>query len=355
MSLPSVSVVMAVFNGARYLPETLASLGSQTFKDFEIVIVDDGSTDATPSILKEFAESDPRCRIITQPNKGQVAARNLGVEAAKAPLIAWLDADDIAEKERFARQVDFLRAHPRVAAVGSAITLIDENGVEAGVTFYPEGAAEVAASMTKTCALAHSAVMMRKAPFLGIGGYRQALLHAEDYDLWLRLLDHYDAHNLKEPLLRYRQHGGSVSFRHRRQQSLAAMAARHSTKARRAGGPDPLDGRSQPVDGNIFAELAIPPPEEAVFRFECLASCVADRLNTAMEAWIVENLVRSWELRDHLPRGRYVRRCLVPYVRMRWQQDDRREAFRWLGRALMRAPLACLFQLMLLPLRKPIP
>ena len=355
MSLPSVTVVMAVFNGARYLPETLASLRSQTFKDFEIVVVDDGSTDDTPAILAEFARSDERCRIITQPNKGQVAARNLGVEAAKAPLIAWLDADDIAEKDRFARQVDFLGAHPRVAAVGSAITLIDQDGVEGAVASYPEGAAEVAASMSKTCALAHSAVMMRKAPFLTIGGYRQPFLHAEDYDLWLRLLDHHDAHNLREPLLRYRQHGGSLSFRHRRQQSLAALAARHCTRARRAGRPDPFDGRKELVDGNVFTQLSISSEEEAVFRFECLASCVADRLNATMDAWIIENLDRSWELREHLPRGRYARRCLAPYVRMRWKEGNRREALRWLGRALMRAPLACLWQLAVLSLRQPSP
>jgi glycosyltransferase involved in cell wall biosynthesis len=346
---------MPVFNGARHLPETLACLGRQTFTDFEIIIVDDGSTDDTPRILAEFARSDQRCRVITQANKGQVAARNLGVGAAKAPLIAWLDADDIAEKDRFARQVDFLRTHPQVAAVGSAITLIDQDGVEGGVASYPEGAAEVAASMSKTCALAHSAVMMRKAPFLAIGGYRQPFLHAEDYDLWLRLLDHHDAHNLREPLLRYRQHGGSVSFRHRRQQSLAALAARHCTRARRAGRPDPFDGRKELVDGNIFAELAITPAEEAVFRFECLASCVADRLNATMDAWIIENLDRSWELRAHLPRGRYARRCLAPFVHMRWKEGNRSEALRWLGRALMRAPFACLWQLAVLSLRRPPP
>lgn len=352
---PAVSVVMPVHNGARYVTESLESLRRQSFTDFEIVVVDDGSSDDTPRILAEFATSEPRCRIITQPNQGQAVARDLGVKEAKAPLIAWLDADDIAEETRLARQVAFLGAHPHVAAVGSAIRLIDGEGRVTGLAPYPCGSAEVATAMSTECALAHSAVTMRKAAFMKVGGYRQAFLHAEDYDLWLRLLDEHAVDNLKEPLVRYRQHGGSVSFRYRRQQSLAALAAKHCMRARRAGRPDPYAGRTKLMDESLFADLSIPPQEEALFRFECLASCLTGPLTASMDAWIVENLGRTWELRGLLPRGRYVHRCLCPYVRMRWRDGNKAEALRWLARALTRAPLACLSRLLSPLFRKTSP
>jgi len=339
---PAVSVVMAVFNGDRYLPETLASLRAQTFADFEIIVVDDGSTDDTARILADFAGQDGRCRIITQTNQGQVAARNLGAAQAAAPLLAWLDADDVAEPERLAKQTDYLRVHPEIAALGSALRIIDATSTELSVQPYPVGSVAVANRMLEESALAHSAVMMRREVFLKIGGYRSAFLHAEDYDLWLRLLDRYAADNLPEPLVRYRQHADSLSFRSRRQQSLAAFAARYAARARRAGKPDPFINRALPINGEIFGELSVTSADEAAFRFACLTSCLNPAGQAIEDAWITENLQRSWALRRHLPRGRYVRRCLIPYAHRAWNQGRRGEALGWLWKAITRAPLtAC--------------
>jgi glycosyltransferase involved in cell wall biosynthesis len=344
--IPAVSVVMAVFNGARFLPETLASLQAQTLGDFEIVIVDDGSTDDTPRLLDAFARAEPRCRILTQTNQGQVAARNLGVRSAKAPLIAWLDADDIAEPERFALQRAHLDSHPELAAVGSAIRTIDENSQVTAIVPYPTGPANVAQAMLSSSALAHSAVMMRRAAFMAIGGYREALLHTEDYDLWLRLLDGHSVDNLPMPLVRYRIHGGSISFRHRRQQSLAAFAARHSAAERRAGRPDPLEGRLTPVGDEIFAELSIGAADEGAFRLECLAAALHPAGQPLEGAWLEDNIARTWELRGHLPRGRHVRRCLVPYARRAWSLRHWKESLVWLARAFSRQPLAACWRLL---------
>ncbi|MEY3530392.1 MAG: hypothetical protein RLZ70_1460 [Verrucomicrobiota bacterium] len=344
--IPAVSVVMAVFNGARFLPETLASLQAQTMCDFEIVIVDDGSTDDTPRLLNVFAQSEPRCRILTQTNQGQVAARNLGAHSARASLIAWLDADDIAEPERLQLQRAHLEAHPNLAAVGSSIRTINENSEVTATVPYPTGSANVAQAMRSGSALAHSAVMMRREVFLAIGGYREALLHAEDYDLWLRLLDRHSADNLPVPLVRYRMHGGSLSFRRRRQQSLAAFAARHSAAERRAGRPDPLEGRPTAVGDDIFAELAIGPAEEGAFRLECLAAALHPAGQPLEEAWLEDNVARAWELRDHLPRGRHVRRCLIPYARRAWSLRRWKESLGWLAKAFSRHPLAASWRLL---------
>jgi glycosyltransferase involved in cell wall biosynthesis len=337
---------MAVYNGARFLPETLASLQSQDMSDFEIVIVDDGSTDETPRLLNAFAQVEPRCRILTQTNQGQVAARNLGARSATAPLIAWLDADDIAEPERLSTQRAHLEAHPGLGAIGSAIRTIDEASAVTATVPYPTGPDKVAQAMRSGSALAHSAVMMRRDIFMEIGGYREALLHAEDYDLWLRLLDAHSADNLPSTLVRYRMHRGSLSFRRRRQQSLAAFAARHCAAERRAGRPDPLEGRRDPVGDEIFSEWTIDQAEEAAFRMECLASALHPAGQPIEEAWLADNLRRSWELRHHLPRGRHVRRCLVPYARRAWSLRRWRESLSWLARAFFRQPLAASWRLL---------
>ena len=137
MLSPSLSVVMAVYNGERWLAETLASLSSQTFGDFEIVAIDDGSTDGSAAILAEAAARDARYRIITQANRGLVASLNRGLAESRAPLVARIDADDVAEPERFARQVAFLQAHPEVAALGSAIRIIGPDGASAACRPIP--------------------------------------------------------------------------------------------------------------------------------------------------------------------------------------------------------------------------
>lgn len=338
--IPAVSVVMAVHDGERWLAETLASLSAQTFGDFEVVVIDDGSTDGSAAILAAAAGRDARYRIVTQPNRGLVASLNRGLDEARAPLVARIDADDVAEPERFARQVAFLSARPEVAAVGSAIRIIDGDGRLLRLQAYPSGPAAVAKAMLKGCALAHPAVMMRRGAVLAAGGYREAFRHAEDYDLWLRLGESHALDNLPEPLLRYRQHGSSVSFRHRRQQALATFVARCCAQARRAGRPDPLRDLRGPLERGILAHLGLRPADEAAFWFDSAKAALwpAGQANDAGQ--LEADLEQAWRLRDHLPPGRFVRRCLMPHA-FDCARDGRPEsAARWKQRAFSLAPLS---------------
>jgi glycosyltransferase involved in cell wall biosynthesis len=340
VSTPSVSVVMAVHNGERWLAETLASLSAQTFGDFEVVVIDDGSTDGSAAILAEAAARDARYRVITQANFGLVASLNRGLAEARAPLVARIDADDVAEPERFARQVAFLSARPEVAAVGSAIRIIDGDGRFLRMQTYPCGPEAVAKAMLRGCALAHPAVMMRRAAVQTIGGYREAFRHAEDYDLWLRLGESHALDNLPEPLLRYRRHGGSVSFRHRQHQALASFVARCCARERRDGRPDPLRDLCGPMDRGILPHLGLRPADEAAFWFDSAKAALwpagqdndADQLEADME--------QAWRLREHLSPGRFVRRCLMPHAHDCARHGRADSAALWKQRAFSHAPLS---------------
>ena len=351
MKVPSVSVVMAVYNGERWLAETLAGLEAQTFADFEVVVIDDGSSDETPAILTAAVLRDRRYRVITQTNRGLVASLNRGLAEARAPLVARIDADDIAEPTRFALQVEFLRSHPEVAALGSAIRIIGPDGAFRRLQSYPCGPAAVADAMLRGCALAHPAVMLRRADVLAAGGYREAFRHAEDYDLWLRLGERHDLDNLPDSLLRYRQHGGSVSFRHRQQQVLASFVARHCAVARRAGRPDPLRELTQPMDAGILQRLDLAPADEAAFRFESLKSALWPAGQDNDDAWLEENMDLAWGLRACLPAGRFARRCLIPYARRSRRQGRPDLARRWLRRAFALAPLSTAWGLLVAAVR----
>jgi len=136
--IPTVSVVMPVYNGERFLAAALASICGQTYRDFEFLVIDDGSTDTTPLILADAARRDSRIRIITQPaNAGVVAARNAGLQQAQGRFIAVMDSDDVAVPERLARQASHFEAHPDVAVLGGAVQLIDQDSVAGRIKAYP--------------------------------------------------------------------------------------------------------------------------------------------------------------------------------------------------------------------------
>jgi hypothetical protein len=243
--VPAVSVVLPVYNGEPYLVEALNSILRQTFEDFELIAVDDASTDNSRSYLEEAARRDARVCIVDGPGRGLVDALNLGLARARGEFIARMDADDVSQSTRFARQVEYLRANPQIAVVGSAITLIDATGKLIREIDYPLTPAEVDCFLIETgSALAHPAVMARRSALREVGGYRSLFQHAEDYDLWLRLAEGHSLANLPDRLLRYRHHDTKGSLRHAAAQRLATHLARLCAKARRSGQPDPLAARS---------------------------------------------------------------------------------------------------------------
>lgn len=209
---PAVSVVMPLYNARRYVSEAVRSILGQTFTNFELIVIDDGSTDGSCDIVKSVAESDPRLRLVRQENRGVSAAANLGTELARARFLARMDADDISLPMRLEKQVAFLREHPEYVAVGSRVMFIDDEGDELyempGIHLthieIDRGLMEV------EWAILQPAVMMHTAAVRKVGGYRADLHIHEDHDLFLKLAEIGKLANLPEVLLKYRQRPDSA-------------------------------------------------------------------------------------------------------------------------------------------------
>lgn len=226
---------MSVYNGERYLRESVESVFRQSFRDFEFVIVDDGSADATPSILEECEKSDPRVCVIRQRHAGVAAALVAGCERSRGRLLARIDADDVALPRRFEQQVAFLEARPEVGVLGTRADIIDEQGRVLRTTDPPRVHASIAWRLLLWPAVAHPTVMMRRALLEEVGGYDAAFEHAEDYELWTRLVEVTRFANLPATLMRYRVHEGMVTRRKRHAMLEATVRVRRSFLARLLG------------------------------------------------------------------------------------------------------------------------
>lgn len=239
-SRPLVSVVMAVYNGEQYLIDAVESIQRQTVRDIEVILIDDGSTDGSGAILEQRGAQDPRLRIVRRPHRGLTPSLNEGCRLARGEYIARMDADDVAFPDRLERQLAFLRQHARVAALGGGYVRLSAAGRPVCQRSMPVAHAEIVATLAHASALLHPSVTMRASAVAAVGGYRPAFLHAEDYDLWLRLAERYELANLPEPVLYYRCHAGQVSSRHVVQQSISYLAVGESARRRRATGRDPF-------------------------------------------------------------------------------------------------------------------
>ncbi len=191
---PAVSVVLPVRNAAATLGRALASVGAQSFGDWELLAVDDGSADATPAILGAAAAGDPRIRVLKTPPAGLVAALTAGLAAARAPLIARLDADDECLPGRLAQQVAFLTAHPEIGVCATRVTFGGDPVAGRGYALHVEWTnslltpGEIALNRFVESPVAHPSVMFRRELVTEHGGYR-ATGWPEDYELWLRWME----------------------------------------------------------------------------------------------------------------------------------------------------------------------
>lgn len=209
MSTPRVSVLLPVHNAGVFLETAITSIFDQEFRDWELVVVDDGSTDGSTEWLRGATFRDSRLRLFRQDKAGLVTALNRAVSGAQGELLARMDADDVARKERLGRQVAYLDAHPSVGVLGSSVMRI---GAAKGYWEWPSDDASLKASLLFQTPFAHPSVMFRRLTWAMLEeGYREAYLAAEDIDLWERLVSHTRFSNLKEPLLEYRIHGGQVT------------------------------------------------------------------------------------------------------------------------------------------------
>lgn len=244
---PAVTVLLPVRNGAAMLEPATLSVLRQDFPDFELLIVDDGSSDATPSVLERLAAADRRVRVIRQSALGLVPALNRGLTEARASLVARMDADDIAAPGRLTRQASVFSSRPEVALVGTGWRVLDEAGRLRRVVLPPETHAGLRAGLRERNVLAHPTVMFRRQAALALGGYRPAFLLAEDYDLWLRFSERHQLACVPEPLLDYREHPGQSAWRDLQQRILSELGALAAATCREAGRPDEGDDPA-PVD-----------------------------------------------------------------------------------------------------------
>ena len=233
---------MSVFNGQAFLPEAIESILGQTFGEFEFVVIDDGSTDKTAEILAQYAARDARIRVLRHDNKGRPESLNVGIEAAKGKYIARMDADDVAMPCRLAEQIDFMERRPEVGLLGGAIELINSAGHVVKTSRPPLEDAEIRSTMLRYNPMFHPTVVMRKDVAVAAGGYRKALLDADDYDLWLRMGERSRLANLSATMVKYRVHSGQVSIRNLEHQTRCVLAARAAAMQRKRGMPDPLSG-----------------------------------------------------------------------------------------------------------------
>jgi hypothetical protein len=238
---PTVSVLMPTYDGERFLRPAIESILNQTFSDFELIVVDDASTDSTPQILAELRDKDPRLIVLTNDrNLGIAGATNRALAAARGQYVALQDHDDISLPHRFQTQVDFLNSHPDIAVVGSAATLIDDVGNPCGdaplgiwanrQNLQSHDDLDLTWDLLFGCPIYHTSVTVRRNAILDLGGYRPdpAFQCAQDFELLSRLAMRYRVASLKEVLVLWRRHSGTVG----RQQSEQQLRANEAISSR---------------------------------------------------------------------------------------------------------------------------
>lgn len=235
---PNVSVVMAVHNGERYLKESLRGILEQRGVDFEAVIIDDGSTDATAQVLEGARRADGRLHVIYQARQGLTMSLNTGIRLARGRYIARHDADDVSLPDRFERQVRYLDDHRKVVAVSNAADIMDCAGATIGRLDVCQGARAIRRGlMGCRTTLLHSSSMIRREALEAIGGYREAFQFSQDTDLWLRLSERFELENLPEVLFRWRlSPQGVYATRRRVQLRYGGVALAFAQERRRFGG-----------------------------------------------------------------------------------------------------------------------
>lgn len=213
---PRVTVLMPVFNAEKFLLGAIDSILGQTFSDFELLVIDDGSTDRSVEIVDSVSDARVHC-IINPKHHGLVAVLNQGLRLIKSKYIARMDADDISLPDRLAKQVRYLDDHPEVGVCGAAIQLIGQGKKD--VVHRPTDAEEIKAGSLFANPVFHPTVMMRTEFIRRFNlHYDFRFGHAEDYEFWSRCLRYFPVGNLKEALLLYRQHEGQVAKQHRQEQ-----------------------------------------------------------------------------------------------------------------------------------------
>ena len=209
---PLISVVMPAYNAQKFISSAIESILDQTFKNFELIIINDCSADNTRSIVKSFAKKDPRIKLIDNKTRLNIAASlNKGISMASSNIIARMDADDISIPNRLELQYKLITSDKNIAVIGANIIVMDLNENEIAIRSYPTTSEKLKACLFKYSPFAHPVVCFRKDMSDSVGGYNPKYSPTEDLDLWFRLGVKYKFESVKKPLLKYRLYKNSSS------------------------------------------------------------------------------------------------------------------------------------------------
>jgi glycosyltransferase involved in cell wall biosynthesis len=211
---PLISVIMPAYNAQEHIKSAIESILNQTYRQFELIIVDDSSTDKTPYIIRAYAKKDKRIKVLRNTSKRNIAhVLNLGIDAARSNIIARMDADDIAVSRRLELQYKSLNMSPHIAVVGADVLIIDAVGNKIAMRKYPETSKDLKKCLFRYSPFAHPVVMFRKNMFEEVGKYNPKYSPTEDLDLWFRLGKKYEFSSVPQPLLLYRVYEKSSSHK----------------------------------------------------------------------------------------------------------------------------------------------
>ena len=250
-STPRASVIMPIYNGERYLEPAIESVLRQTFDDFELLLLNDGSTDRSVEIIEQYLKQDGRCKLHSWSNRGVVRTRNDGIDLARGEFLINLDCDDICLPQRFEKQIAYLGSHPDCVAVGSRILLIDTEGLPICEFINELTHDEIDSkhlSGVGGSRICNPSATMRREAVVRAGKYREGYAPSEDLDLFLRLAEIGMLANLPEVLIQYRQHPNSLGYVYRDKQWSNAKKAVEAARIRRkmVSLPDPLESAAEP-------------------------------------------------------------------------------------------------------------
>jgi len=236
--VPLVSVIINAYNAAPYFAECLDSVLDQTIEDFEVIIVNDASTDGTGQMAEDYARRDPRVRVLhNEHNLGIPATINISLEHSRGEYVAKMDADDVTMPDRLEKQVAYLQAHPEVVMVGSWWTRIGPDGCELGTQRPRPTNRRLKEQMQRRCVLMHTGIMVRGDLYRRIK-YREFFRYAQDYDLFLRLCDHGEIAMILEVLVKQRLNPSGVTVQRFYEQMQYGRYARTFARQRRRHGRD---------------------------------------------------------------------------------------------------------------------
>jgi len=243
--VPEISVILSAYNVAPYIERAVESILSQTWRDLEFIIIDDGSTDETGSILERIAETDCRVRLIRRENKGLTVSLNEAIGLSRAPFIARMDGDDIAHFERLRTQMKYMKEHPECVLLGTRVLIIDPFGVPIVEGEELIGHEKIDEQLLKGRggSVVHPTALMRRDALEQVGRYREQFNNSEDLDLFLRLTEIGRVENLPDVLMQYRRHLSSVNYLKFENQQKIKKQIVEEAFARR--------GKSMPADWSL--------------------------------------------------------------------------------------------------------